>query len=113
MRQGRDIATIQADADKADAARERLREAIRMHKERAHRASLLTFLVDQIKRSSTAQGKAHPLPYPHLSGSNGLWRSGAMPTPMVSVSSSLNRRAVLERLTLDFNPMQRHHGGIE
>jgi len=54
MRQNCDIVTMEADAEKADVERERLREAIRTHKERVHRSYLLTFLdFDQKKRSST------------------------------------------------------------
>jgi hypothetical protein len=40
IRHGCDIGAMEADADKADCDRERLREAIRTHEQRAHQAPL-------------------------------------------------------------------------
>jgi hypothetical protein len=53
MRQGCDIATMEADAEQADSDRERLREVIRTHEHTAHRAPAMTLLdFDQMKRPS-------------------------------------------------------------
>ena len=54
IRHGCDLASIEADADKADSDRERLREAIRTHEHAAHRAPLMACSdFDQMKRRAT------------------------------------------------------------